>query len=190
MRSNNSGGRLPSLAHRVDSAQRDELYAKYGDLTSASRVSVNVANVARSIPMLPSLGGAPGGSSSSSGTMQPSFSVRRRAQDDMGEYVTRREFEERLAQMDMRISLLASALAQQDELSQRMQAALDEVLAKTAALPPPRPARSALSGLINDGAMLSLTDDRGRTILIPAAKIAYVEIGPSASRKVGFGSMA
>jgi len=38
--------------------------------------------------------------------------------------------------------------------------------------------------------MLSLTDDRGRTILIPAAKIAYVEIGPSASRKVGFGSMA
>ena len=55
MPSNNSGGRLPSLAHRVDSARRDELYAKYGDLTSASRVSVNVANVARSIPMLPSV---------------------------------------------------------------------------------------------------------------------------------------
>jgi len=50
--------------------------------------------------------------------------------------------------------------------------------------------QKAVEKAINDGAMLSLTDDRGRTILIPAAKIAYVEIGPSASRKVGFGSMA
>ena len=36
----------------------------------------------------------------------------RRATDDQGEYVTRREFEERLTQMDMRISMLANALAQ------------------------------------------------------------------------------
>jgi len=50
--------------------------------------------------------------------------------------------------------------------------------------------QKAVEKAINDGAMLSLTDDRGRTILIPAAKIAYVEIGPSASRKVGFGSLA
>ncbi len=50
--------------------------------------------------------------------------------------------------------------------------------------------QKAVEKAINDGAMLSLTDDRGRTVLIPAAKIAYVELGPSSSRKVGFGSMA
>jgi peptidyl-tRNA hydrolase len=49
--------------------------------------------------------------------------------------------------------------------------------------------QQAVQKAIDDGAMLSLTDDRGRTVLVPAAKIAYVEIGPSASRKVGFGSL-
>lgn len=48
----------------------------------------------------------------------------------------------------------------------------------------------AVEKAINDGGMLSLTDDRGRTVLIPAAKIAYVEIGPAATRKVGFGQPA
>lgn len=48
----------------------------------------------------------------------------------------------------------------------------------------------AVEKAINDGGMLSLTDDRGRTVLVPASKIAYVEIGPSASRKVGFGSLS
>ena len=41
---------------------------------------------------------------------------------------------------------------------------------------------------IDKGTLLSLTDSRGRTVLVPSAKIAYVEIGPAASRKVGFGS--
>lgn len=50
--------------------------------------------------------------------------------------------------------------------------------------------QKAVEKAINDGAMLSLTDDRGRTVLVPAAKIAYVELGPSASRKVGFGSLS
>jgi hypothetical protein len=35
--------------------------------------------------------------------------------------------------------------------------------------------------------LLSLEDDKGRKILVPAAKLAYVEIGESAPRKVGFG---
>ena len=48
--------------------------------------------------------------------------------------------EDRLSQMDQRIAALAAALRQQDDLSQRMQAALDEVMAKTAALPMPRSA--------------------------------------------------
>lgn len=43
---------------------------------------------------------------------------------------------------------------------------------------------------IKDGTLLALTDSRGRTFLVPAAKIAYVEIGPGTSRKVGFGQPA
>lgn len=41
----------------------------------------------------------------------------------------------------------------------------------------------ALSG---KQSLLSLADDKGRRYLVPAAKIAYVEIGPSDSRRVGF----
>ena len=38
-------------------------------------------------------------------------------------------------------------------------------------------------------AVLTLTDERGRQVIVPAAKIAYVELGEPESRKVGFGSM-
>lgn len=36
--------------------------------------------------------------------------------------------------------------------------------------------------------VLSLTDDRGRTVLVPAAALGYVEVGPSEKGRVGFGS--
>ncbi|MCV7260223.1 DUF3107 domain-containing protein [Mycobacterium shimoidei] len=36
-------------------------------------------------------------------------------------------------------------------------------------------------------AVLSLTDEKGRRFLIPAAKVAYVEIGVADARRVGFG---
>ena len=42
---------------------------------------------------------------------------------------------------------------------------------------------AALSG---EGSMLWLTDRRGRTIGVPAAKLAYVEIAPTEERRVGF----
>lgn len=48
----------------------------------------------------------------------------------------------------------------------------------------------AVTSAVKDGSLLTLTDSRGRTYLVPAAKIAYVEIGPAASRKVGFGTPA
>ena len=48
----------------------------------------------------------------------------------------------------------------------------------------------AVQAAIKDGALLSLTDARGRTFLVPSEKIGYVEIGPSGSRKVGFGQPA
>lgn len=35
---------------------------------------------------------------------------------------------------------------------------------------------------------LTLVDDKGRRVIVPTAKIAYVEIGPADSRRVGFGS--
>jgi len=33
---------------------------------------------------------------------------------------------------------------------------------------------------------LSLTDDKGRKVLVPSARVAYVEIGPADARRVGF----
>ena len=42
---------------------------------------------------------------------------------------------------------------------------------------------AALNG---EGSMLWLTDRRGRTIGVPAAKLAYVEISQTEERKVGF----
>ncbi|MFI5712402.1 DUF3107 domain-containing protein [Kribbella sp. NPDC051620] len=37
--------------------------------------------------------------------------------------------------------------------------------------------------------LLQLTDEKGRRVLIPAEKLAYVEIGEVAIRKVGFGAV-
>lgn len=37
--------------------------------------------------------------------------------------------------------------------------------------------------------LLSLTDDKGRRYVVPAARIAYVEIGPADARRVGFGAV-
>ncbi|MDX6349426.1 MAG: hypothetical protein QOF84_4216 [Streptomyces sp.] len=43
----------------------------------------------------------------------------------------------------------------------------------------------ALSGASK---LLSLTDEHGRKVLVPADRLAYVEIGEPATRKVGFGA--
>jgi uncharacterized protein DUF3107 len=34
--------------------------------------------------------------------------------------------------------------------------------------------------------LLTLLDDKGRKVIVPAAKLAYVELGESESRRVGF----
>jgi hypothetical protein len=45
------------------------------------------------------------------------------------------------------------------------------------------------AALSSDSGVLWLTDKRGRTVGIPAAKVAYVEVGTVArDRKVGFAS--
>lgn len=40
-----------------------------------------------------------------------------------------------------------------------------------------------------DDGVLSLTDERGRRLLVPADRLAYVEIGEQVERRVGFGAM-
>ena len=49
-------------------------------------------------------------------------------------------------------------------------------------------AKKVAEAIKSDG-MLDLVDDKGRRVVVPAAKLAYVEIAPSEARKVGFGSI-
>ncbi|MCH0541296.1 DUF3107 domain-containing protein [Streptomyces sp. MUM 203J] len=44
----------------------------------------------------------------------------------------------------------------------------------------------ALSGKAQ---LLSLTDEKGRKVLVPADRLAYVEIGEPTVRRVGFGAL-
>lgn len=44
----------------------------------------------------------------------------------------------------------------------------------------------ALSKAISDGSVFELADDKGRKVLVPAAQLAYVEIGEAGERRVGF----
>ncbi len=45
---------------------------------------------------------------------------------------------------------------------------------------------AALSGKSN---LLQLVDEKGRRVLVPAEKLAYVEIGEESGRRVGFGAI-
>ncbi len=45
-----------------------------------------------------------------------------------------------------------------------------------------------LDEALADGHLLTLEDTKGNTVLVSAEKIAYVELGPSGQRQVGFGS--
>ena len=40
--------------------------------------------------------------------------------------------------------------------------------------------------LADPSGVLSLVDDKGRRVIVPVAKLAYVEIDESVARKVGF----
>jgi hypothetical protein len=43
-----------------------------------------------------------------------------------------------------------------------------------------------LDALRDEDGMLRLTDDKGRTFLVPGDKIAYIEMAPTDARRVGF----
>ena len=47
----------------------------------------------------------------------------------------------------------------------------------------------AFSEAVEKGSVLTLTDTRGRKVLIPGERIAYLELGEENARRVGFGSL-
>ncbi len=46
----------------------------------------------------------------------------------------------------------------------------------------------ALAAALADGTVFQLADDKGRIVLVPAGKVAYVELDSAEPRRVGFGS--
>ncbi|MBJ7904386.1 MULTISPECIES: DUF3107 domain-containing protein [unclassified Streptomyces] len=49
--------------------------------------------------------------------------------------------------------------------------------------------RLVAEALAGKSPLLSLVDERGRKVLVPADRLAYVEIGEPTVRKVGFGTL-
>ncbi|NLT28862.1 MAG: DUF3107 domain-containing protein [Propionibacterium sp.] len=47
--------------------------------------------------------------------------------------------------------------------------------------------RSAFAKALDEGGVLTLTDTQGRTVLVPAEAVGYLEIGQEHARRVGFG---
>jgi hypothetical protein len=45
------------------------------------------------------------------------------------------------------------------------------------------------AALTGKSGLLELTDEKGRKVLVPADRLAYVEIGEVSTRKVGFGAI-
>ena len=45
------------------------------------------------------------------------------------------------------------------------------------------------AAVTGDASVLTLTDERGRQVLVPSDKLASVEVGEPESRRVGFGSL-
>ena len=47
----------------------------------------------------------------------------------------------------------------------------------------------AVTKAYGEGGLLRLSDEKGRLVLVPVDKLAYVEIGEPEVRRVGFGAM-
>ena len=46
----------------------------------------------------------------------------------------------------------------------------------------------AVNAALKNGGALTLVDDKGRRVIVPVEKLAYVEIANSEHRRVGFGA--
>lgn len=53
----------------------------------------------------------------------------------------------------------------------------------------PADIKSAVTAALTAGTPLVLNDIRGHEIVVPAAKIGYIEIGEPVERRVGFGAL-
>lgn len=62
------------------------------------------------------------------------------------------------------------------EVTVETSATADEVVANL---------RTAIEG----GGLLELVDDKGRRVLVPAARIGYLDLGSPSARTVGFGAV-
>ncbi|UYQ64250.1 DUF3107 domain-containing protein [Streptomyces peucetius] len=49
--------------------------------------------------------------------------------------------------------------------------------------------RAVGDALAGKAQLLSLTDEKGRKVLVPSDRLAYVEIGETTVRRVGFGAL-
>lgn len=54
---------------------------------------------------------------------------------------------------------------------------------------PEQVAKAVSDALKADLGILTLEDEKGRRVLVPADKLAYVEIAESETRRVGFGTV-
>ena len=48
--------------------------------------------------------------------------------------------------------------------------------------------KAVQDALSADDGLLVLADERGRTVMVPADRLAFVDIGEESARRVGFGS--
>lgn len=53
----------------------------------------------------------------------------------------------------------------------------------------PEEVAAAVTAALASERLLVLVDERGRQVLVPTDKLAYVEIGEQLERRVGFGAM-
>ncbi len=53
---------------------------------------------------------------------------------------------------------------------------------------PPEEVEQDVAAALEAGGLLTLRDDRGRKVIVPADRLAYVDISPQIERRVGFGT--
>jgi hypothetical protein len=53
----------------------------------------------------------------------------------------------------------------------------------------PEEIEKAVADAVKSGSLLTLVDERGRRVVVPADRLAYIEIGESGERRVGFGAI-
>ncbi len=49
--------------------------------------------------------------------------------------------------------------------------------------------QAVTAAFTSDDGVLSLVDDKGRRVIVPVTKLAYVEIAEAEQRRVGFGAL-